>query len=49
MARPLRGVRRECIKEEGIDRFATLAESNFDPDYGLYRFKSASDVRAALR
>ena len=39
----------ECIKEEGIDRFASLAESNLDPDYGLYRFKSGSEIRATLR
>jgi len=36
------------VREEGIAEFVGLAQANLDPNYGLYRFKSASEVRAAL-
>ena len=38
----------QCIKQEGIDGFVSLAKSNLDPDYGLHRQRSASEVREAL-
>jgi len=38
----------QCIVEDGLDRFVSLANCNLDPDFGLYRHKRASEVAGAL-
>jgi len=38
----------QCIVEDGLARFVSLAKCNLDPNYGLYRHKSASEVAGTL-